>query len=269
MDILVERSLVPDRVRSAFETGVYIDPWRVSETISWPDHTHDFDELVVSMAGTFTIEIDGRAWLIPPTMGVWVPAGVTHRALASPAAEFQCAYVDPSRSPVRWDQTRLVRVTPMLIATMGYLAQDDLGIQMRARAVEVFYDLLAPVEDAGIELPMPTDDRARRVSEALLENPANARHLEDWGYTVGASARTLQRLFATQTGLGFEQWRMQARMRAALVHLRQDRSVSEVSRMLGYRTVSAFVQRFAGVTGVTPGEYARRENGAMPTLNVG
>src|SRR5581483_1846341 len=98
-------------------------------------------------------------------------------------------------------------------------------------------------------------DRARHVAEALLEDPGDDRTLATWGHHVGASSRTLARIFVAETGLSFGRWRTLARLQAALLQLAEGLPVGLVAARVGYRTPSAFVAAFRAHTGSTPGRY--------------
>ena len=50
------------------------------------------------------------------------------------------------------------------------------------------------------------------VCEALLRKPGRRETLEEWCDIAGASSRTLARLFASETGMRFVDWRQQARL---------------------------------------------------------
>lgn len=258
---------------AAGPTGLTVWTDDVGEPTTWPEHDHVEHELLVVTSGTFSLEIGGSLWLVPPTLGVWIPPHVRHRADAEPGTTYACVYVRAERCPITWTEPTVVTTGPMLLATVGHLARPDLDEAARRRAESVLFDLVTPVAAAGTELPMPSDDRAEKVARSLLRDPADDRCLEDWGHVVGASARTLQRLFSAQTGMGFDQWRMQARVRGALVQLAQGASVAEVSRRLGYASTSAFVARFRRVTGLTPGQYAAQcssqASGGFATSIVG
>lgn len=253
------RVCVPSRDGlAAGPTGIASYPWDVDGPVRWPVHDHGDHELLVVTAGRFTVEVDGIAWIVPPTVGVWIPAGVRHGAAAEAGCRFHCVYVDPACCPVPWDGVVGVRVSGVLVALVSHLAEEDLPEPARRRAEAVVFDLLEPVSTSSIELPMPTDDRARRVALALLDDPADPRSLEGWGAAVGASARTLSRRFVAETGLGFEAWRQQARLRVALAELASGRTVGLAARRVGYRSVSAFVAAFRSSLGETPGEYLAR-----------
>ena len=66
---------------------------------------------------------------------------------------------------------------------------------------------------------MPRDKRLRTVCAALLHEPGRPETLEEWSDLAGASSRTLARLFASETGMRFVDWRHQARLADALVRL--------------------------------------------------
>jgi AraC-like DNA-binding protein len=164
-------------------------------------------------------------------------------------------YVAPDRCPVRWAQPTVVAVGPLLRELVIHLADPDLAPDPKSRAEAVLFDLLRPVGVMTIELPMPADVRALRVARALLARPADPRPLEAWGREVGASARTLARLFAAETGMSFGRWRTRARLRAGLEHMAANRPLAAVAHHVGYTTPSSFIAAFRQETGRTPGAY--------------
>jgi AraC-like DNA-binding protein len=72
---------------------------------------------------------------------------------------------------------------------------------------------------------------------------------------VGASGRTLARIFTAETGMSFGRWRTNARLRAALFLLAEQTPVAVVARQVGYATPSAFIAAFRQALGVSPGSY--------------
>jgi AraC-like DNA-binding protein len=91
----------------------------------------------------------------------------------------------------------------------------------------------------------------------LLADVTDTRLLAAWGRDVGASARTLARLFTAETGMGFERWRTPARLAAALPLLAAGTPVSATAHHVGYATPSAFVAAFRREVGSTPADYFR------------
>ena len=101
----------------------------------------------------------------------------------------------------------------------------------------------------------PRRVRARRVAEGIAADPAVARPLAEWGREVGASARTLARLFVSETGMTFGRWRTVARLAASLPMLAAGVPAGTVARRVGYASQSAFVAAFRREVGTTPGAY--------------
>ena len=58
-----------------------------------------------------------------------------------------------------------------------------------------------------MQLPHPSDLRAKRVAEILIEDPSDARTLEQICKDCGASKRTVERLFFQQTAMTLGRWR--------------------------------------------------------------
>ncbi|WP_251863537.1 helix-turn-helix domain-containing protein [Achromobacter sp. Marseille-Q4962] len=89
-------------------------------------------------------------------------------------------------------------------------------------------------------------------------NPENNDTIDQWSEHVGASTRTLTRLFREETGLSFGQWRQQLRLVETIARLAQGVSVSTVASELGYRSASAFISMFRETLGDTPQRYLKR-----------
>lgn len=224
-------------------------PWR------WDRHRHEFHQFMWGPRGALAVDTDEHSWLVPPTLGLWIPAGAAHAVDGMQAARVYCLYLDPQHCPIRFTAPTPVAVGSFLRAAIIRLDDQTLSADERRHTEIAMFDVIRPVEVSTIRLPMPADDRVRAITDALLADPADPRSLADWADEVGASVRTLTRLFGDQTGMAFSQWRQQARMRAALGPLAAGASVGQVARLIGYSNPSAFVHAFHRTTGQTPGAY--------------
>jgi AraC-like DNA-binding protein/quercetin dioxygenase-like cupin family protein len=219
------------------------------------EHHHDTHQLVWSPVGVLTADVGDHAWVLPPTLALWIPSQVPHAISATRPVQMLSVYVVPEHCPVRWSEPTVIAVGPLLRELVTHLAAPGLEPGAKARAEAVMFDLLSPVGVMTIELPMPSDSRARRVAEGLLAGPSDQRALEEWGREVGASARTLARLFSAETGMSFGRWRTRARLRAGLEHMAANRPLAAVAHHVGYTTPSSFIAAFRQETGRTPGAY--------------
>lgn len=222
-------------------------------------HVHDDHQLAWAASGVLTVRTGAADWVLPPTRALWIPAGLKHETLAAGTATMRSLYLRPGRSPASWAEPVPVAVTPLLAELIGYLESDTLSAGQRARAEALLGDLLRPVPMTTIEVRIPADPRAAEVAAALIADPADGRTLAEWGTEVGASPRTLARMFLAGTGTTFGQWRRLARLRAALPQLANGQPVGAVARRVGYQTASAFVAAFRTETGLTPAAYFRTQ----------
>ncbi len=194
--------------------------------------------------------------MLPPTLALWVPAGVEHTTSAPRAVAMRGVFVHP-RIPPPWPAPTVVAVTAVVRELIDLLSDVELLGPTRERAESLLLDLLRPVYVHTITLPMPVDPRALAVARHLEEHPSESFGIERWGRKVGASGRTLSRLFVEETGLTFSQWRTNARMRTALTRLAAGDPITAIAFDAGYSTPSAFIAAFRRTTGDTPGRYFR------------
>jgi AraC-like DNA-binding protein len=120
---------------------------------------------------------------------------------------------------------------------------------------QLMLEELASLENLPLHIPMPTDRRLQNICLALLHTPDHANTLEDWAQQVGASSRTLARLFQQQLQMSFNAWRQQLRLMEALPRLLAGDSVQRVARDLGYGSARAFSAMFRRLLGENPREY--------------
>lgn len=226
---------------------------------SFERHSHPNHQLAWASEGVVTVAIDVRTWVLPRARALWIPAGIEHVTTAASRALLGGIYFPPARCPIAWTQPTVVSVTELIAELLVHLMNATLGAEARARAERVVFDLLQPVEVTTLALPMPVDDRAIRITDALLSNVADSRTLAEWGREVGASDRTLARAFTTGTGMTFAAWRTQLRLGAALPLLADGSSVANAAHAVGYANPSAFIAAFRRAFATSPGAYFTRE----------
>jgi AraC-like DNA-binding protein/mannose-6-phosphate isomerase-like protein (cupin superfamily) len=200
-----------------------------------PTHSHTRAQLIYAIAGVMSVTAAGGLWVVPPQRALWVPAGVEHGIRMNGRVAMRSAYLDPH-------------------AAAGML-YDEAGAE--GRLIAVLLDELRSATAAPFHLPSGRDERLRRVTAAIVQQPEDGRPLAEWAEVAGASERTLARLFLAETGMGFRAWRSQARLLQALVQLNQGQPVTTVALDHGYTSVSAFIAAFHRAFGTTPGRLGR------------
>ena len=112
----------------------------------------------------------------------------------------------------------------------------------------------------ALELYIPSghDPRLQRLISLIVNQPDQSLLLEQLANQVGASVRTIERLFKAETGLTFRQWRSRFRLMSSLDKISQGYNTTLVAHELGYSSVSSFLSSFKKLFGCTPKEYAQR-----------
>ncbi|CAM2154999.1 AraC family transcriptional regulator [Pararobbsia alpina] len=225
-------------------------------------HSHEQAQLFYPMNGAVRALTPMGSWMLPPMRAIWLPPGVDHELHTIGAVQSYSVYLEPDAAPWLWPTCRVLLITPLLHELIMALAQQphDYGEESLGNHIAVL--LLAVLRDAQSttqgSLPLPSDRRLRTICSRLLAKPDNDDTLEAWSETVGASARTLARLFRQETGLTFGQWRQQLRLVEAMARLAQGDSVAQVADQLGYQSSSSFIAMFRRSLGETPQRLLKR-----------
>ena len=223
-------------------------------------HHHDRDQLVHGERGVMAVRTGDGAWIVPAGYAVWVPAGVVHEVRAASAVAMRTLYLRRDAGVPIGPRCRVVAVPSLvreLIARVVTLPREYPDAGAEARLVAVLADELAELPSAPLDLPLPRDRRALAVAERLIADPSDGRDLADWGREVGASTRTLARLFQAETGMPFGRWRQRHRLLAALERLAAGEPVTAVALDLGYASPSAFIAMFRRTLGAPPTRYLK------------
>jgi transcriptional regulator GlxA family with amidase domain len=136
------------------------------------------------------------------------------------------------------------------------LSEDrDYQPSARARLCRVLVEELRVAPEQPLHLPQPRDERLQAATRLLYDNPADTTSLAELGRKIGASERTLSRLFHTELGMTFYQWRTELRIHHALVLLAEGHSTTHTAHACGWSNPSSFITAFTNIIGCTPGHY--------------
>jgi AraC-like DNA-binding protein len=108
-----------------------------------------------------------------------------------------------------------------------------------ARLRRVLVDELHEAHEQPLQLPEPRDDRLQAIAEMLYKQPADNTSLAELGQAIGASSRTLSRLFHDELGMTFYEWRTQLRIYHALVLLADGHDTTHVAHACGWANPAA------------------------------
>lgn len=255
---------LPDDRRSA-DDGVHLVARLYKKGTRLDPHMHREAQLVYAASGTMQVTTPKGRWLVPPDRAVWVPARLEHAIDVLADIEMRSMYFNLSwleRAPRRrLDREFVVRVSPLLQQAILALFDDRSDHERTRLLVKLAILELRRADDSATFIPLPQEPRCRRAAELVLADPASAHEIDAVAEKVGTSARTLSRLFSSQTKLSFKSWCQRARIAAAIERLSTDNNVSikQLAAELGYASMPAFSHAFRQVTGKTPTAFAGKE----------
>jgi AraC-like DNA-binding protein len=221
-------------------------------------HKHAWAQLAYASRGVLRMITPDTTWMVPPSRAIWIPPYVVHEVAIVEDAFLRTLYVDRSVIPAGLDDCRVVEVSGLLRETIAALDERDIGPARERLLASLALDEITRSAPLPLAVPMPQEKRLRSLCEALLADPAGPGSLEHWAAHVGASTRTIARLFRQELGVSFSQWRQQAILARAIPLLNQGRPMAIVAQELGYQSQSAFSAMFRRAFGESPRAFIAR-----------
>lgn len=205
------------------------------------------------------VDAPDMALLVPPHRAVWIPPGVPHGVRVVSDLEMRNLYLQEELAVQIGRELAVVEVNPLLrelIRSRVSLIVDQEDDYRKALDQFLVIELRRS-RSAFTHVPMPAngDRRLRSLCEHVLRAPSLEVSFEDHAEAIGASTRTLARLFRTELGVSFSDWRRQVQLAYASARLSEAAAVSTVAAELGYN-LSSFSEMFRRLVGITPSAYA-------------
>ena len=214
-------------------------------------------------SGVLAVHTERGTSIVPANRVAWTPAGFTHHHRAHGDTDMRIVFLPPSLARLVPDHPAVFMASDLarevLLALTGPRnydpAERTLDRGARARLRRVLVDELHEAHEQPLHLPEPTDDRLQAIARMLHEKPADNTSLAELGRTIGASTRTLSRLFRDELGMTFYEWRTQLRIYHALVLLADGHDTTHTAHACGWANPSSFIAAFTNIIGTTPGRY--------------
>ena len=232
-------------------------------------HSHPWAQVAMSSTGVIRMTAARSTYIVPPSRALWIPPGVEHVVTVVEDAEIRTLYVhqEPGRSgPVlglagdaaNWAECRVLEVSSLLRELVAHLASEPGNAPANERECclsSLILDELMRARPVRLGVDLPADKRLRALCEAVLDEPARWPTLEGWARDAGASPRTVARLFRSELGTSFGQWRLQVLLAHALTLAARKRPMASIAAELGYASASAFTAMVKRSVGAPPSRF--------------
>ena len=243
-------------------------------------HAHPWGQVALSSTGVIRVTAPHGSYIVPPSRAVWIPPGVEHAVTVMEDAELLTLYLHQPRSrcgPARsaaesagWRQCRVLEVSGLLLALALQLdktpdarrtAPSRETLARERRLAALLLDELRRAAPVRLGVDLPQEKRLRRLCEAVIDAPSRHATLAAWAADTGASARTLTRLFRSELGTSFVQWRQQVLLARAVPLAARKLPMASIAAELGYASPSAFSAMVRRSVGAPPSRFLRPSDG--------
>ena len=235
-------------------------------------HSHPWAQVAISTTGVIRLTVDRGTYIVPPSRALWIPPGVEHAVTMVEDADLRTLYFHqprgrcgpgvPRHQEAAWRQCRVLEVSDLLRALVREMptTPDDgpaptaAGLRREQHLSALVRDELARAAAVKLGVDLPRDKRLRHLCEAMLADPTRHATLADWAQDTGASPRTAARLFRSELGSTFTQWRQQVILAKAVSLAAGRMPMGQIAAELGY-SASAFSAMVRKSVGQPPGRF--------------
>lgn len=235
--------------------------------IDYPDgyeaaaHRHRRAQFLYGSRGVVLVSTPNGSWMMPPQRGLWIPAGTDHSVRMLGRVAMCSLYIDEAVFQGGFHRCEVVEVSDLLrsllIAAPGIAVEYDPDGRDGA-VVNLLLHELREISPLPLSLPFPRHPRLAQKCQKFLENPSSHDTINAWCDELGMTRRTFTRLFKSETGCSFVEWRQKACLMSALPQLADGHSVTSIALDLGYENPASFTSMFKRLLGSAPTDYRRQ-----------
>ncbi|HEY4542307.1 MAG TPA: helix-turn-helix transcriptional regulator [Noviherbaspirillum sp.] len=218
-------------------------------------HSHPWGQVTYASDGVVRVTVGNSTWIVPPQRAIWIPPSLEHEVTTLEKARLRALYVFADAASFKDQECRVLEVSPLLRELIAALENAPAESQREQHLSAMVLDELTHLTTLPIVVALPQDKRLKALCETLIAQPASKLTLDEWALQVGASARTLARLFESELGMSFGRWRQQVRLAHAAPLITRGMPLSLVATQLGYASQSAFSAMFRKTFGQSPSSF--------------
>ena len=235
-------------------------------------HSHPWAQVAMSGIGVIRMTAARSTYIVPPSRALWIPPGVEHVVTVIEDAEIRTLYLhqEPGRcgppgsiggvpgDASAWAECRVLEVSSLMRELVAHLPSEPgtAPASERERCLStLILDELRHAPPVRLGIDLPADKRLRTLCEAVLDDPARWATLDGWARHAGASPRTVARLFRSELGTSFGQWRQQVLLAHALTLAARKQPMARIAAELGYASASAFTAMVKRSVGAPPSRF--------------
>lgn len=231
--------------------------------IEEPEHTHQVIQLLHIIKGVIRVYAQDRCWVIPPSRGLLIPAGVPHSLIAVGDVDVRTIFIDPIARADLKNELGIFQVNPLLrelINTASDFEDKIVAGSREERINELILDELRLLQFTEFNVPMPTSKKLKAFCKRVSNSYARPWELADAATSLGVSVRTISRKFYSETGMSFGEWLRRYRLLKSMELMASGYSVTNAALAVGYDSQSSFSITFKKRVGISPNSFVSYSN---------
>jgi AraC-like DNA-binding protein len=225
-------------------------------------HQHARGQLLYARQGCIRITLAQQLCLLPPSRAAWIPPRTPHRAVMRKVVDYRSVWFDAELTRKLPADVRVIEVSSLLEAVLEPMAMAEFDLDWTQSPYEHLIGLsmheIGHAPRQPMLLPMPQD---RRLATLTAHPDVLPPELGELSSHVGATGKTIGRIFQRDTGMSYQEWRQQWRVLRAIELLVTGHAVSHITSQLGFSTDSSFITFFKHMQGCAPGAYMKKARG--------
>src|SRR5262245_54731616 len=142
----------------------------------FPEHSHDWNQLVHAISGVLTVTVEGSCFAISPEQAVWLPSGARHRVGSLLGSEFRSLWIAKGAGAGVAAACTVFRVSPLLRALIIEAAENQRREDTSGyakRVTTLILDQLSRAEQLPAALPWPRRGVLLKLCDALYAEPSD------------------------------------------------------------------------------------------------
>lgn len=219
-------------------------------------HQHQLGQLLFPAYGCMQVTLQNQVYMLPPNHIAWIPPTTPHSAETTTTVGYRSVFLDVNKIQSLPNQIEIFEASHLLSASLEWIATASFDTNWHnghpANVLAVCLNEIHLASRNIIALKLPSDRRLKKMPTFTL--PPSLKLLAT---QVGASEKTISRIFLKETGLNYQQWRQQWRLQKAIELLSAKNSLSFIANELGFASDSAFIAFFKRVMSLSPQAYKK------------
>jgi AraC-like DNA-binding protein len=218
------------------------------------EHVHQRGQISFVAEGYQYFHIENRIYLVPQNHVIWIPSAIKHKSHSE--AENIDLMVILYKIVPELEFFKLVRVFAVPAVLREMLLYASKWSKNLDENIEQYHFLQAILnslpnfcsENTNLQIPIPSNEKLIPICEEINYNFKYATDIELLANKAAMFARTLQRIFKSETGITIQKYHQLIRILKSIELIDQKKyTLTEIAYIVGYKSLSAFTSSYQSI----------------------